>query len=93
MVTVLVMGKTLHDALDEHEVRIDLDEPTTVKRLLEQHPQQLGGILPFMISGEILITVNRRIGMQDSSVKNGDVLKLSYQSRNHGHDGSRDIPT
>lgn len=93
MVKVLVMGKTLHDVLDEHEIDIDLVETMTVKHLLELHHDRLGAMLPFMQAGEILVTINRRIAMQDSSVKDGDLVKLSYQSRNHGHDGSRDIPT
>lgn len=92
MVTVLVLGNTLRDAVGESEVEVGVAEPTTVKKLVEANQEQLGGLLRFIASREALITVNKRIGTDDSPVKDGDVVKFSFQSRT-SYDGTRDIPT
>jgi molybdopterin synthase sulfur carrier subunit len=49
-------------------------------------------LAPFMVRGELLVTVNRKVGSLDSVVKDGDVLKISHQSR-ASYDGTTDIPT
>ncbi|MBH0177556.1 MAG: MoaD/ThiS family protein [Nitrospira sp.] len=92
MVTILVLGNTLRDAVGESEIEVSLTEPTTVKKLIEANPDQLGGLRRFLVDRETLITVNKRIGSEDSPVKNGDVVKFSFQSRT-SYDGTRDIPT
>lgn len=92
MVTVLVLGNTLRDAVGESEVEVVLAEATTVKKLVEANQEQLGGLLRFIASREALITVNKKIGTDDSPVKDGDVVKFSFQSR-ASYDGTRDIPT
>lgn len=92
MVTVLILGNTLRDAVGESEVEVALAEATTVKRLVETNQEQLGGLLRFIASREALITVNKKIGTDDSPVKDGDVVKFSFQSRT-SYDGTRDIPT
>lgn len=90
--TILVLGNTLRDAVGESEIEVVLTEPTTVKRMIEANPDQLGGLRRFLVDRETLITVNKRIGSEDSPVKNGDVVKFSFQSRT-SYDGTRDIPT
>jgi len=92
MVTILVLGNTLRDAVGESEIEVGLTEPTTVKKMIEANLDQLGGLRRFLIDRETLITVNKRIGSEDSPVKNGDVVKFSFQSRT-SYDGTRDIPT
>jgi molybdopterin synthase sulfur carrier subunit len=92
MVIVLVLGNTLRDAVGESEIEVGLTEPTTVKKMIEANPDQLGGLRRFLVDRETLITVNKRIGSEDSPVKNGDVVKFSFQSRT-SYDGTRDIPT
>ena len=92
MVTILVLGNTLRDAVGESEIEVGLTEPTTVKKMIEANLEQLGGLRRFLIDRETLITVNKRIGSEDSPVKNGDVVKFSFQSRT-SYDGTRDIPT
>ncbi len=84
MVTILVLGTTLRDAVGESEIEVGLTEPTTVKKLVEANLDRLGGLRRFLIDRETLITVNKRIG--------GDVVKFSFQSRT-SYDGTRDIPT
>lgn len=91
MVTVLILGNTLRHAVGESEIEVELTEPTTVKQLIESNPGQLGSLLRFVQSREALITVNKKIGTDDSPVKDGDVVKFSFQSRT-SYDGTRDIP-
>ncbi len=92
MVTVLVLGKTLRDAVGESEIAVVVAEPTTVKKLVEANQEELGGLIRFIMSREALITVNKKIGSDDSPVKDGDVVKFSFQTHT-SYDGTRDIPT
>jgi molybdopterin synthase sulfur carrier subunit len=52
---------------------------------------RLGALLPFIAGRETLITINKRIGSDDSPVRDGDTVKFAYQSR-ASYDGTRDIP-
>ena len=92
MVSIQIFGQTLRAAVDEHELEVPVTGPTTVKRLIEANQTQLGGLLPYIKNREALITINKKIGTEDSAVQDGDVLKLSFQSRTT-YDGTRDIPT
>ena len=92
MVTVLVLGKTLRDAVEESEIEVELAGPTTVRKLVEANRERLSGLLRFIARREALITVNKKIGTDDSPVNDGDVVKFSFQSRT-SYDGTRDIPT
>lgn len=91
MVTVLVFGRTLLEAVGENEFSIETAEATTVRKLIEANPDQLGPLLRFITSREALITVNKKVGTEDTAVKNGDTVKVSFQS-NNAYDGTRDIP-
>jgi molybdopterin synthase sulfur carrier subunit len=92
MVKVLVLGLTLRDAVGEQEIDVEMNGSTTVKKLVEAHPEQLGALLPFMVKREVLITINKKVSAEDSVVKDGDTVKLSHQSRT-SYDAVRDIPT
>jgi len=92
MVKVLVFGLTLRDALGEHEIEVDCPWPTTVKKFVEANLDRLGPVAEFMTSREVLIAVNKKVSTEDSMIKDGDVVKLSHQSRT-SYDGTRDIPT
>ena len=76
----------------ESEVALVVTDPTTVKKLVEANQNELGGLLRFIVSREALITVNKKIGSDDSPVKDGDVVKFSFQTHT-SYDGTRDIPT
>jgi molybdopterin synthase sulfur carrier subunit len=91
MVTVLVLGNVLRDAVGDSEIDIVLSGPTTVKKLIEANQARLGALLPFIAGRETLITINKRIGTDDSPVRDGDTVKFAYQSR-ASYDGTRDIP-
>jgi sulfur-carrier protein len=83
MVSVQIFGQTLRAVVEESELEVPVTGPTTVKQLTEAH---------YMTSREALITINKKIGSEDSPVRDGDVVKLSFQSRT-SYDGTRDIPT
>jgi molybdopterin synthase sulfur carrier subunit len=92
MVSVQIFGQTLRAVVDENEIEVPVTGPTTVKQLIEANQEQLGPLLPFIKNREALITINKKIGSEDSPVRDGDVLKVSFQSRT-SYDGTRDIPT
>ena len=92
MVSVQIFGQTLRAIVDESELEVSVTNPTTVKQLIEANPAQLGALLPYIKSREALITINKKIGSEDSPVRDGDVVKFSFQSRTT-YDGTRDIPT
>lgn len=79
MVTVLLFGETLRQAVEEPELSLDVGGVTTVKGLLEANQDKLAGVLPFMAKGELLVTVNRKVGALDTVVKDGDTVKLTHQ--------------
>lgn len=91
MVKVLIFGLTLRDLLGENEFEIEPMGVTTVKKLIEAHPDRFGPLAPFMANREVLVAVNKKVGTEESLVKDGDVVKLTHQSRT-SHDGVRDIP-
>ncbi|HWV44554.1 MAG TPA: MoaD/ThiS family protein [Nitrospira sp.] len=92
MVSVQIFGQTLRAVVDESELEVPVTGPTTVKQLIEANPAQLGALLQYIKNREALITINKKIGTEDSPVRDGDVVKLSFQSRT-SYDGTRDIPT
>src|SRR5262249_12315616 len=79
MVTVLLFGILLRDAVGESEVEVESTAPTTVKKLIEANQNRLGAVLPFLEKSEVLIMINKKVGTQDSAVKDGDTIKLTHQ--------------
>ena len=90
MVTVLIFGLTLRDAVRETEFEFEVLEPTTVRKLLESNQDRMGPLLQFLMNREVMITVNKKVSADDTVVKNGDIVKLSHQSR-MSYDGTRDV--
>lgn len=92
MVAVQIFGQTLRAVVDESELDVPVIGPMTVTQLIEANQAQLGGLLQYIKSREALITINKKVGSEDSPVRDGDVVKFSFQSRT-SYDGTRDIPT
>jgi molybdopterin synthase sulfur carrier subunit len=92
MVSIQIFGQTLRSVVEESEFEVQVTGPTTVKQLIEANPTQLGALLRYIKNREALITINKKIGSEDSSVRDGDLVKFSFQSRTT-YDGTRDIPT
>ena len=91
MVKVLVFGLTLRDAVGETEFELEVSEPTTVRKLIESYQDRMGPLLQFLLNREVMIAVNKKVSAEDTVVKDGDIVKLSHQSRT-SYDGTRDIP-
>ena len=91
MVTVLVFGLTLRDAVGETAFELEVSEPTTVRKLLEANQDRMGPLVQFLSNREVMIAVNKKVSADDTVVKDGDTVKLSHQSR-MSYDGTRDIP-
>ena len=91
MVTVLVLGLTLRDAVGEAEFKLEVSEPTTVRKLIESNQDRMSRLVQFLANREVMITVNKKVSADDTVVKDGDIVKLSHQSR-MSYDGTRDIP-
>ena len=51
----------------------------------------MGPLLQFLLNREVMIAVNKKVSGEDTVIKDGDVVKLSHQSRT-SYDGTRDIP-
>jgi len=92
MVTVLVFGLTLRDAVGEIEFECEVSEPTTVRKLIESNQDRMGPLLQFLLNRELLMAVNKKVSGEDTVVKDGDTVKLTHQSR-VSYDGTRDLPT
>lgn len=92
MVKVLILGATLQQRMSETELDLEIDGPIAIKTLIEGNADLLDALAPFVVRGELLVTVNRKVGSLDSVVKDGDVLKIAHQSRT-SYDGTTDIPT
>jgi len=80
MVTVRLFGLTLQQSVAEAEFELEVAGPVTVKVLLESNQDKLAGALPFMHKGELLVTVNKKVGSLDTMVKDGDTVKLTHQA-------------
>ncbi|MCG3778779.1 MAG: hypothetical protein JW388_1506 [Nitrospira sp.] len=91
MVTVLVFGLTLRDAVGETEFELEVPEPTTVKQLIITHFDRMGPLLQFFMNREVLIAVNKKVSAEDTVVKDGDIVKFAHQAVT-SYDGTRDIP-
>ena len=91
MVKVLVFGVTLRDAVGETEFELEVSEPTTIRKLIESNQERMGPLLQCRLISEVMFAVNKKVSAEDTVVKDGDIVKLSHQSRT-SYDGTRDIP-
>ena len=91
MVRVLVFGLTLRDAVGDTEFEFEISEPITVRKLLESNQDRIRPLVQFLANREVMIAVNKKVSAEDTVVKDGDIVKLSHQSRT-SYDGTRDIP-
>ena len=78
MVTVRIFGHTLQQLVGEPELELEVIGPTTVRELLEANQEKMSGVMSLLNKGEILVTVNRKVGALDSTVRDGDTIKLTH---------------
>ncbi|MFQ5931748.1 MAG: MoaD/ThiS family protein [Nitrospiraceae bacterium] len=88
MVTVLLFGEALRQSVEETELQLEVASSTTVKALLESHQDRLAGLKPFLEKGELMVTVNRKVGTLDSSVQDGSTVRITHQT-NPTYEGAR----
>lgn len=79
MIKVLIFGQTLRDVIDEQEVECDGEEPMTVRELFESHSEIFQPLQAFLKSGQLMITVNRKVSTLETQVRDGDTVKLTHQ--------------
>ena len=79
MVKLIIYGVTLKQVLEETEYELTVEQPTNVRALLDGNQDRLGALLPYMTKGELLVTVNRKVGNLDSKVQDGDTVKVTHQ--------------
>ncbi len=78
MVTVMILGQTLQQMVKEPELEVEVNGPATVQGLLEANAEKMGGVIDLLRRGEVLITLNRKVGALDSAVRDGDTIKLTH---------------
>ena len=88
MVTVLLFGARLQQEIGEMEFQFEVEGPTTVRALIEAHEENLGPLLSMLDKSEVMVTVNRKVAVQGSPVKDGDTVRLTYQVH-HSYEGAR----
>ena len=88
MVTVVILGLTLRDAIGESELEFEVPQSTTIREFLAANQDRLGALMDYLHNGEVMITVNKKIGALTSAVKDGDTVKFAHQS-NQSFEGAR----
>lgn len=79
MVTILLFGHILREAVGESEIEVEIAGPMSVKAILEANQEKLAGALGLANKGEIVVAVNKKVGSFDSIVNDGDTVKLTHQ--------------
>jgi sulfur-carrier protein len=87
MVTIVVLGQTLQHLVEEPEFQFEISEATTVRALFQAHSDKVSELLTLLNKGEVLVTVNRKVGALDSPVRDGDTIKLTHNV-NPTYDGA-----
>ena len=80
MVTIVLTGQ-LQTADGECDLACEIDAPMSVRQLIRRQGVQLHHLLQLLQENKVLVTINRKIGSEDSLVQDGDALRLV------GHDG------
>ncbi|MGH7254339.1 MAG: MoaD/ThiS family protein [Nitrospirales bacterium] len=79
MVTILVFGHALQATLNDTELHVEVPTPSSLKAVLEGNSALLGPLLPFIERGEVLVTINKKVGRLESTVRDGDTIKVTHQ--------------
>ena len=64
MVKILIFGHALREVVEDPEVEIDLNEPTSLRELLEGHPDFFEGLMPFLQSHQLMLTIIKKANVQ-----------------------------
>ncbi|MDK2744344.1 MAG: MoaD/ThiS family protein [Nitrospira sp.] len=80
MVTIMLTGQ-LQTVDGERDLACELDQPMSVRRLIQRQGVQLRHLLQLLREKKVFVTINKRIASEDSLVQDGDAIRLI------GHDG------
>ncbi len=80
MVTIVLTGQ-LQTVDGERDLACELDQPMSVRRLIQRQGVQLRHLLQLLREKKVFVTINKRIASEDSLVQDGDAIRLI------GHDG------
>jgi len=86
MVTVRLLGN-LATATGERVLEWELKEPTLLKKLLDDHKEEIPQVISLLEQTECFLTVGTRIAANTTVVKDGDVIKVTpHNSELHAAD-------
>jgi molybdopterin synthase sulfur carrier subunit len=88
MVKVLIFGQTLRDMLKETEMEFELANPMTIRAFMEANHEKLFEALTLAERGQLLISVNKKVGTLETKLQDGDILKLTHQAH-FSYEGAR----
>ena len=88
MVKVLIFGLALREVVEDPEIEIMLEKATTLRQLLEEYPDHFQGLIPYLQSNQLMLTVNQKISTLEAQVQNGDTVKITHQGSEHHADGA-----
>lgn len=75
MITISLMGE-LETADGERTLACDLEESLPVKKLIQIQGRKLREIARLLREKKLMVTVNKRIASEDTTVHDGDVVIL-----------------
>lgn len=88
MVKILIFGHALREVMEDPEVEMSLTETVTLRELMEGHPDQFEGLMPFLKSHQLMFTINQKISTLEAKVKDGDTVKITHQGGDQHADGA-----
>jgi hypothetical protein len=80
MVTITLMGQ-LQTADGERDLACDIPGPLSVRQIIQRQGDNMRHVFQLLREKKVLVTINKRIASEDSTVNDGDAIKLV------GHDG------
>lgn len=75
MITITLMGQ-LQSTDGESELACEVSKPLTVKQLIQQQGKPLREVFQLLKENKLMITVNQRVASEDTSIQDGDTIKL-----------------
>lgn len=75
MVTISLMGD-LQTADGERTLGCDIANPLSVKQLIKNQGKALRDVFQLLKEKKVMVTVNKRIASEDTTVHDGDVINL-----------------
>jgi molybdopterin converting factor small subunit len=75
MVTITLMGD-LETSDGERSLSCELEDPLSVKQLIKRQGRKLRQVTRLLRENKVMVTINRRVASEDTSVHDGDEISL-----------------